>query len=148
MAWHVLKLQCNVFSLHCVPKLLFAFIWDVIFPQIHRGQRPIDRQHFGDRLGAHSRDFGAVRTRLQAQIFECSVALPCRTDCDSTFVSNVIGVQICADQRPVELQIEAQQDRIWRFQPITNLAAQIKCSFAFVYATECLDVAFLLCCSL
>ena len=42
MKYHVLKLQCDVFALHCVTKLLFAFIWDLVRPQIHRVQRPVD----------------------------------------------------------------------------------------------------------
>ena len=42
MKWLVLKLQCYVLALHCVTELLFAFIWDLIEPQIHRVQRPVD----------------------------------------------------------------------------------------------------------
>ena len=42
MKSHVLKSKCDVFALHCVTKLLFAFIWDQIVRQIHRVQRPID----------------------------------------------------------------------------------------------------------
>ena len=37
-------MQCGVFALDCVTELLFAFIWDLIEPQIHRVQRPVDFQ--------------------------------------------------------------------------------------------------------
>ena len=43
MKCHVLKLKCDVFALHCVTKLLFAFIWDIVVPQIHRVQRPVEQ---------------------------------------------------------------------------------------------------------
>ena len=44
---------------------------------------------------------------------------------------------------PVGLQIEAQQDRIWRFKAVVEEADLI---FAFLYTTERLDVTILLCC--
>ena len=102
MKCHVLKYKCDFFALHCVTKLLFAFIRDVIVLQIDRSQGPIDHQHFGDSLGARKADLGVRIPPVKVDIRESGVTLQSGTDSDSTIVSNVVCAQFYAFQRPVE----------------------------------------------
>ena len=104
MKWHVLKSNCDVFALHCVTKLLFACITKKVAAHVKRGQRPIDRQHFGDCLSACCTDLNVIPARFRFQIKFCEsvVVLESGTDCNCTFVSDVVAAEICGFQRPVE----------------------------------------------
>ena len=103
MKWHVLKLQCDVFALHCVTKLLYVCIWDGILPQVHGVQRPIDRQHVGDQLGACCIDLGVILVRvLDGEAFQRIVGLQSITESANTFDAYFVPAQVCAFQRPIE----------------------------------------------
>ena len=90
MKWPVLKLQCGVFALHCVTKLLFAFIWDRIVPQIHRVQRPIDLEHASQGL----RPCGTNLVPPQLQCLQGAVRLERLAQSSCTFISDIVVAEI------------------------------------------------------